>query len=190
MITPPKKDELIEKRCEVCGELVSTDIVVIARCLKCCLLSADEIKDKKQDHKKSKLVATPKDKSKNLIVATSKPDYVYPIVPGRGSFVYILHNQAWGDEIYKVGISTAWKSRLSQFQIGDPFRSYEMPFTFFSHYALTIERRIHKEYPKTHEAGEWIHGKLDDIIESIKSHDEKAKTEGKVKLKDMKTTHT
>ena len=72
-------------------------------------------------------------------------------------YIYILTNPAWQDWV-KVGMAVDPEDRCSTFQIGSPFRDYDIFFTKFFKDKQKAESNLHKLLKKEAEQfnGEWF----------------------------------
>ena len=81
-------------------------------------------------------------------------------------YVYIISHPNYPGE-YKVGIAKNWESRLNSYQTSDPKRQYKLEYKLLTHSFRETEQYIHHKFPNKHE---WVEGKLDDIVEAIKTY--------------------
>ena len=82
-------------------------------------------------------------------------------------YIYIISNEQFGANIYKIGIAKDYKSRFNSYQTSDPFRAYKLKFYFLTPYYREIEKYIHKKF---NALGEWVHADLENIKKEIKNY--------------------
>lgn len=71
-------------------------------------------------------------------------------------FVYAITNPAWPDRIKLGRTRNHPKSRLSDFQVGDPNAAYRIVCASRVAYVNTVEGLIHRAFGATHHRGEWF----------------------------------
>ena len=82
-------------------------------------------------------------------------------------YVYIISNEQFGKNVYKVGIAKDYKSRFNSYQTADPYRVYKLEFYFLTPYFRETEKYIHKKFDNL---GEWVQGDLEAIKKEIKNY--------------------
>lgn len=81
-------------------------------------------------------------------------------------YVYVISNPAY-QGMYKVGVATDAAARLNSYQTGDPRRGYKLEYKILTAEYKTLEPYIHRKFNSDHE---WVPGKLEEIIASIKNY--------------------
>ena len=82
-------------------------------------------------------------------------------------YIYVISNEQFGANIYKIGIAKDYKSRFNSYQTSDPFRAYKLKFYFLTPYYREIEKYIHKKF---NALGEWVHADLENIKRAIENY--------------------
>ena len=82
-------------------------------------------------------------------------------------YIYVISNEQFGANIYKIGIAKDYKSRFNSYQTSDPFRAYKLKFYFLTPYYREIEKYIHKKF---NALGEWVHADLENIKKAIENY--------------------
>ena len=84
-------------------------------------------------------------------------------------YVYIIsHPNFKKASLYKVGVASNLKSRLTSYQTSDPLREYKVEFDMLTPHFRETEKYIHGKFPFDHE---WVTGDLEEIIKAIKEFD-------------------
>lgn len=96
-------------------------------------------------------------------------------------YVYVMTNETYEkDNKYKVGVAKDAKSRRGGLETGSPDVMVEK-FSLLTPHYRQVEANTHKNFPRTNTKKEWIVGDLQEIIDFIKSEDERQKELAKQK---------